>query len=159
MIRIATPTDFDFIYELYMHPQVNPYLLYEQMDRDSFRLIFNELLSKGIKYVFKENDTAIGMCKLVPYTYRSSHIVYLGGLAIHPSYAGIGYGHSIIKEIINYTKDRGFSRIELSVATGNSRAIALYEKEGFQKEGLLKKYTFLSSENKYLDEILMAFIS
>ena len=51
MIRKATAADFNYLYKLYMHPQVNPFLLYEMMDANSFKPIFDELLSKGVKYV------------------------------------------------------------------------------------------------------------
>jgi len=34
----------------------------------------------------------------------------------------------------------------------------LYEKAGFVKEGVLKKYTWLKNENKFLDEVMMAYL-
>jgi len=63
-----------------------------------------------------------------------------------------------MEEIKSYIKAQGFPRVELSVATSNEKAIRLYEKAGFEKEGLLKKYTFLKSEQKFLDEVLMAWL-
>ena len=88
MIRKTTASDFDFIYSLYMHPQVNPYLLYEMMDAETFKPIFDELFSRDVLYIFEEKNEAVGMFKLVPLLYRNAHIAYLGGLAIHPSFAG-----------------------------------------------------------------------
>jgi RimJ/RimL family protein N-acetyltransferase len=158
MIREATDKDFDFIYELYMHPQINPYLLYEQMDQESFLPIFNELLVKEVLFVYENDDIPAGMCKLVPQKYRNSHIVYLGGLAIHPFFSGKGEGLNILKEIKEFTIQKGFLRIELSVATINEKAIRLYEKAGFRKEGILKNFTYLKSENKFLDEVMMAYL-
>jgi RimJ/RimL family protein N-acetyltransferase len=64
----------------------------------------------------------------------------------------------MMEEIKAYIKEQGFLRIELSVADTNERAIRLYEKAGFEKEGILKKYTFLKSEQKFLDEVLMAWL-
>ena len=158
MIRKTTAQDFDFIYSLYMHPQVNPFLLYEMMDAASFKPIFDDLITKDIKYVFEDNGEKAGMFKLVPHTYRASHIAYLGGLAIHPAFAGKGYGLIMLKEILAYAKAQNFLRVELSVATINERAIHLYEKAGFIKEGVLRNYTYLKSENKFLDEVMMAWI-
>lgn len=158
MIRKAKPSDFEFIYNLYMHPEVNRFLLYEMMDAGSFKPVFDELLAKQVKYVFEVNGETAGMCKLVPFTHRSSHIVYLGGLAILPSFAGKGYGFKMMQEIIAYAKQQGFSRIELSVATINEKAIRLYERAGFSQAGLLKKYSYLKSEDRFLDEILMAWM-
>jgi len=158
MIRKATSSDFGFIYNLYMHQQVNPFLLYEMMDAETFQPIFDDLVAKQVKYVFDVNGIAVGMCKLVPFTYRTSHSVYLGGVAIDPAYAGKGYGFTMMQEIIAYAKAQGFLRIELSVAAINEKAIRLYEKAGFQKEGLLRKYSYLETEQRFLDEVLMSWL-
>lgn len=159
MIRKATTSDFDFIYSLYMHPQINPYLLYEMMDAAEFKPIFDELFNKDVLYIFEDNNTAVGMFKLVPLLYRNAHIAYLGGLAIHPSFAGKGHGLTMLNEITAYAKQQGFLRVELSVATINEKAIRLYEKAGFVKEGVFRKFTYLKSENRFLDEVMMAWLS
>jgi len=159
MIRRMTQQDFDFIYGLYMHPEVNKYLLYEPMPQKEFTPIFAELLQKEIIYLFENAGLAAGMFKLIPYTHRSSHIAYLGGLAIHPSHSGKGLGSIMMKEIIDHAKEKGFLRIELSAAVINEKAIRLYEKAGFFKEGILKKYTYLKKENKFLDEVMMAWVN
>lgn len=158
MIRLATQDDFDYIYGLYMHPQVNPFLLYETMEPGAFRPIYDDLLSKGVKYVFEVDANPVGMCKLVPLQHRNAHIVYLGGVAIDPVYAGKGYGLTLMQEIIAFSQHQGFLRIELSVATINEKAIRLYEKAGFVQEGVLRKFSFLRSENRFLDEAVMSFL-
>src|SRR4030095_1753453 len=134
MIRRMTRQDFDFVYELYMHPEVNKYLLYEPMPEKEFTPVFDDLLQKEVIYIFENNGSAAGMFKLIPYTYRASHVVYLGGLAIHPSRSGKGLGSIMMKEILDYAKEKGMLRIELSAAVINEKAIRLYEKAGFQKE-------------------------
>lgn len=141
-----------------MHPQINRYLLYEMMDKQTFQPIFDELMSRQVLYIHEENNTAMGTCKLAPLTYRNAHIVYLGGVAVHPSFAGKGRGFTMLKEIIEYAKEQGFLRIELSVASENEKAIHLYKKAGFAEEGLLRKYTYLQSENKFLDEVMMSYL-
>jgi len=158
MLRQAADNDFDFVYELYMHQQINPFLLYEQMGVNDFKPVFEDLKNRKILFVFEDGGVPTGMCKLVPQQYRNSHIVYLGGIAVHPFFAGKGEGIKMMEEIIEYAKQNGFLRIELSVASINERAIRLYEKAGFVKEGLLKKFTYLKSENKFLDEVMMAYL-
>ncbi len=159
MVRKAIQKDFKFIYDLYMHPQVNPFLLYEMMSEDEFKPIFDDLLSKDVKYIYESEGVPVGMFKLVPNVYRSDHIVYLGGLAIHPSFAGKGHGLSMMKEMIGYSELQNFLRIELSVSVTNSKAQHLYQKTGFEKEGTLRKYTYLQTENNYFDEVLMSWLS
>lgn len=158
MIRKATNNDFDFMYNLYMHPAINPFLLYEVMDKKSFLPIYTDLLQKNVLYVFSDGIADAGMFKLVPQLYRNSHIVYLGGVAVHPSFAGKGYGYKMMQEILHFVKEQDFLRIELSVATFNEKAIHLYEKSGFEKEGVLRKFTCLKSEKRYIDEVLMAYL-
>jgi L-phenylalanine/L-methionine N-acetyltransferase len=158
MVRQATLDDFDFIYSLYFHPQVNSFLLYEMMEKPSFKPIYEELISKNIKFIFEENGQAVGMFKLYAHSYRTDHIGYLGGLAIHPDFSGRGFGVKMMTEILALSKEKEFLRVELSTATTNTRAIALYEKLGFEREGILKKYTHLKSENHFLDELMMAYL-
>ena len=159
MYRKATQSDLQLIYDLYMHPQVNLFLLYEPMDIEEFKPIFDKLLASAIKYIFMdENSTPVGMFKLSPLTYRASHIAYLGGLAIHPNFAGKGFGRKMMQEIIDLANQQGYKRIELSVATENVRAIGLYKKVGFEAEGVMRKYTNLRQEGRFLDELLMSYI-
>jgi L-phenylalanine/L-methionine N-acetyltransferase len=158
MHRNTTQSDFQFIFDLYMHPQVNPHLLYEQMSSEEFRPIFEDLLSDKVVYVFEENGISAGMFKLVLLKHRCTHIAYLGGLAIHPDFAGKGLGLKMMQEIIELAKQKGIKRLELSVGTENLRAIELYKKAGFEPEGVLRKYTHLKSEGRFIDELLMSCI-
>lgn len=159
MIRKATIQNFNFFYELYMHPSINPYLLYEPMDIAAFNPIFTDLVQNDLIYIyFNKEELPVGMFKLMPHTYRSAHIVYLGGVAVHPKWTGKGNGFLMMKAIIDYAKEQGFLRIELSVAVQNLKAISLYERVGFEKEGTLKKYTYLKEKDTFIDEILMAYI-
>jgi RimJ/RimL family protein N-acetyltransferase len=156
MIRKATPSDFEFIYELYFHPQTNPFLLYEPMKPAEFEPVFQDLLDKSVLYVFEQEGKGLGMAKLVPLPHRNSHIAYLGGVAIHPDFAGKGLGEQMILEVLAQARKNGFQRVELTTATINERAIRLYEKTGFQKEGILRRFTYLKSEDRFLDEVMMS---
>ena len=158
MLRPATSNDLDFLFGLYMHPLANRFLLYEVMDLKSFLPILNELIEKKQLFVYENDMTSVGMCKLVAQQHRNAHIVYLGGVAIHPDLAGKGEGSKMLKEVIEYVKQKEFLRIELSVATINEKAIHFYEKAGFIKEGVLKKFTYLKKEDRFLDEVFMAYL-
>jgi putative acetyltransferase len=158
MIRKATQHDFDFIFDLHMHPQVNRFLFYEPMSSAEFKPIFNELLERDVLFVYEEEGTLTGMFKLVTHQHRCSHISVLGGVAIHPSFSGKGVGQQMLKQIILLGKERGILRLELGVSAINTKAIHLYEKAGFEKEGLLKKYIYLKNENLFLDDVLMAYL-
>lgn len=158
MIRKATHADFNFMFYLYMHPQVNPFLLYEPMNAENFLTVFNDLQKKGVLYIFEDQQESIGMFKLVPQHFRNTHIVYLGGIAIDPEQTGKGHGLQMMEEIKSFAKKSGFLRIELTVATTNEKAIQLYLKAGFHHEGVLKKYTYLKSKDHFVDEAVMAYL-
>lgn len=158
MIRHANHIDFEFIYELYMHPAINPWLLYEPMDANHFQPIFEELLNKRVQYVFEHVHQPVGMCKLVPEDHRSAHVLYIGGIGIHPSFAGNGYGVQLMEEIKRFADAEGYKRLVLSVAVVNEKAIHVYERAGFVKEGVMKNYTYLRAQDTYLDEVMMSFV-
>lgn len=158
MLCRATAADGGFFYGLYMHPQINPWLLYEPMDEAAFAPIYAQLLADGCLYVLAHQGRAVGMCKLVPQPHRNSHIVYLGGVAIHPAEAGQGHGLRLMQEVLQWAKEKGFWRIELSVAAHNAKAIALYQKVGFAVEGTLRRYTWLKKEARLIDELMMSYL-
>ena len=157
MIRKATQNDFDFIYNLTIHPQVNRFLFYEIMAAKEFRLIFNKLLGQDILYIYEANDAAVGMFKLTPKEHRCAHISVLGGVAVHPSFAGKGHAQRMLQEIIMLGKEKRILRLELGVSAINTKAIHIYEKAGFEKEGFFKKYIYLKNEKLFLDDVLMAY--
>jgi putative acetyltransferase len=64
----------------------------------------------------------------------------------------------MLHQIILPWKERGILRLELGVSAINTKAIHIYEKAGFEKEGFLKKYIYLKNENLFLDDVLMAYL-
>lgn len=158
MTRKATASDFDFVYKLYMHPLTNSWLTYDFIEAADFIPIYNNLLKDEVLYIFEEAGEAKGMFKLIPLQHRNAHIVYLGGVAIHPNFKGIGLGTLMMQEIILLAKAQKKHRIELTTASENVTASRLYEKMGFQKEGLLKNFCYMKHENRYLDEVLYALL-
>ncbi|WP_315822411.1 hypothetical protein [Paraflavitalea speifideaquila] len=109
MTRTMRREDFPFVFELYMHPATNPYLLYEVMDEAAFEPIFNELLEKQVMYIYESEGVPTGMFKLLPQTYRAAHIAYLGGLAIHPDKAGWAMERSCFGRSLNCAGKRYFT--------------------------------------------------
>jgi putative acetyltransferase len=158
MLRKATMDDFTFVHELYMHPEINPHLLYERQEKREFEPIYADLVARGIKYIFQVNDKAVGMIKMQPLQHRNGHIMYLSGVAIHPLQWGHGYGVQMLQEALKWAKSEGFHRVELSVGSKNIAAKNLYLRLGFEHEGVMKDYSFLKSENRYIDEDLMSYM-
>lgn len=62
------------------------------------------------------------------------------GISIRKKYWGIGLGSEIMTYLIDWAKSNKITKkINLLVREDNIRGIKLYEKFGFEKEGLLKK--------------------
>jgi ribosomal-protein-alanine N-acetyltransferase len=51
-----------------------------------------------------------------------------------------GIGAALLQDVIASSRQRGATRIELEVRAGNSAAIALYERAGFLRDGLRRRY-------------------
>jgi len=159
MLRPVTIQDFDLVYSLYFLPDNNPYLLYDPMTKTTFLPIFKEQLQQGEKYIFEIDNEAVGMAKLSPYAHRMSHIVYVGAIAMLPSFTGRGYGLQLMHEITEWAVANGYTRLELDVDDDNPRAKRLYEKAGYQTEGLLRKYSCRKSTGKCVDNYRMALLT
>lgn len=64
---------------------------------------------------------------------------WLLDVAVHPELQGNGYGHSLVKVVIETLINAGISSIRLTVKPGN-KAIGLYEKLGFREESREANY-------------------
>ena len=65
------------------------------------------------------------------------NLLYIG---VVPSSQKKGAGGLLINNLISDCKARGFEKIQLEVRKNNHSAIFLYEKNGFNLEGLRKNY-------------------
>jgi RimJ/RimL family protein N-acetyltransferase len=71
------------------------------------------------------------------------------------SYWGKGYGTEATRLITRYAfESLNFHRVWLHVYDFNLRGIAIYEKVGYKKEGVLRQHTY--REGRYHDVITMA---
>lgn len=72
------------------------------------------------------------------------------GMSIQNRFSNLGLGTHMMRLAIETAMNLGFHRMELSVRTYNEAGIALYERVGFQRSGLLKEIAFIDGE--YVDE-------
>lgn len=76
------------------------------------------------------------------------------GVSVKKAYWHLGIASLMMKNLIGFAKANGTTKIiHLGVISDNERAIALYERFGFEKIGLYKN--FLKVEDVYYDQILM----
>ena len=82
------------------------------------------------------------------------HVLEVQGLAVDPAFAGRGVGRLLVEAAITEARRRGARKLSLRVLGGNARARSLYERCGFEVEGILREEFFL--EGQFVDDILMA---
>lgn len=86
---------------------------------------------------------------------RNRHSAYIT-TGIREAFCGQGWGTRLFVDLIDWAKESGITRLELTVMAHNQRAIGLYERMGFQKEGV--KHHSLRVDNQYVDEDYMALL-
>ena len=76
------------------------------------------------------------------------------GISVLKEYWGLGIGRALTEACIECGKEAGYAQLELSVVAENTRAIALYEKEGFVEYGRNPR-GFLSRTNGFQEVVYM----
>ena len=82
----------------------------------------------------------IGTAGLTRLEGRRSHVGTIG-MAVHDAYAGQGAGSALMAALLDIADNwLGLTRVELTVYADNARAIGLYERFGFEREGLHRDF-------------------
>lgn len=76
------------------------------------------------------------------------------GIAVRRSAWGVGVGSALLTEILDQAAAIGYDRLELEVVAQNRRAVALYEKFGFEICGK-RPDAFRLRDGTCLDDLLM----
>lgn len=84
---------------------------------------------------------------------RFSHKIEFGVCVLKESW-GHGIGKNLLKESISWADTNNIKKITLNVLETNDKAIKLYQKLGFEIEGILKKDKILS-DGEYYNTIIM----
>jgi RimJ/RimL family protein N-acetyltransferase len=82
------------------------------------------------------------------------HVVEMRGLAVDPNRRGQGLGRAVLSAAAAEATERGARRLTLRVLAPNIAARALYERCGFELEGVLREEFLL--DGRYVDDVLMA---
>jgi putative acetyltransferase len=156
IIRAAEPSDVPALTEL--HNQPRAYWGTLQTPFTSMAAREKRFAGRGdneIVLVALIDDKVVGSAGMVRETrHRRAHAAGLG-MAVHDAYAGRGVGTALMQALVDVA-DRWWNikRLELDVYADNPRAIALYERFGFEREGLHRAYAWRDGE--YVDSLAMA---
>ena len=107
-----------------------------------------------IIFVVEHDNQLIGFLGAYGGNYRRSrHCVYIV-IGIMQKFAGQGMGKQLFEALEKWALEHKLHRLELTVMSHNERAIRLYQKMGYQTEGI--KQDSLWVNGKYVDEYYMA---
>lgn len=119
--------------------------------------ILSNIKEDNPQFVARMNDKVIGWCDIIPMKSPAirTHIGVLG-IGILPEFRGKGIGRQLMRATIEKAKQRGLTRIELTVREQNKNAIELYKKLGFEIEGLKRNAAKVDGvyENIYMMALL-----
>lgn len=85
----------------------------------------------------------------------SSRHVGILSLTVADGWRDVGLGTALVAAAQDWVRERGLARLALSVFPDNARAIAVYTRAGFVREGLRRRQ-FRQADGTYRDELLMA---
>ena len=69
---------------------------------------------------------------------RNRHAMHLV-VAIRQGRVGRGHGRELLDAVEGFARREGIRRLELTVRTDNLRAVGLYERAGFEREGVQRR--------------------
>ena len=118
-----------------------------------YRSIF---LHGHCQFVAEIDGSVVGWRDLLPVRGEvRAHVAELG-IGLIPSARHRGIGQMLIRAAIDKAWEKGLTRIELSVRIDNANAKALYERMGFQTEGVHRRAFLVDGD--YFDSVAMALL-
>lgn len=115
--------------------KIKDILLTDFDDFWNYNILKSEIENPRSRYIVaKQNKEILGFAGIID-TYDQMEIT---NIVVRKDYRNQGIGNLLLKELINLSKDKNV--IYLEVNSKNINAIKLYEKNGFKKCGLRKKY-------------------
>ncbi|WP_117193613.1 GNAT family N-acetyltransferase [Rhizobium terrae] len=124
---------------------------------DDVRPFVQDMIANGHPQVVAMVDAkVVGWCDIR----RNSRPVHAHcgtlGMGIVPGYRDKGLGTRLITATLEAARKLGLHRVELHVHADNPRAIALYEKVGFVREGVARDAVKI--DGRFIDSIGMAVV-
>ena len=118
--------------------------------------VLRNIAEDRAQFVALAAGKVVGWCDVLPKERESqSHCGSLG-MAVLPDFRGRGIGTRLLAATLQKVWARGLVRVELGAYANNLRAIALYEKHGFKREGVAR--ATVKIDGRYIDEVRMAIV-
>jgi ribosomal protein S18 acetylase RimI-like enzyme len=119
---------------------------------------YRNVIASGFPHFVAVDDggKVVGWCDVAPVFGHSRAHIGLLGIALLPEARGQGLGAQLLQAAIDKSWSRGLTRIALNVRADNLNAKALYERLGFEHEGLVRRASLI--DGIYHDACAMALL-
>jgi len=107
-------------------------------------------------YVAADGDTIVGRLSLARDPNPASRHVADLGMMVAATHRRQGIGWALLEQAVAWAQEADIRKLELHVFPWNEAAIALYERFGFEREGLRRDH--YCRDGEYVDAILMAYL-
>lgn len=155
VVRAMEPEDLPDLTEVWNQPRVVwGTLQLPMMSLEARRARHAATVGNHHRLVAVVEGKVVGMIGLQRFENRRAHVGSIG-MGVHDAFAGRGVGTALMAGVIDLA-DRwlNLKRLELQVWADNIPAIGLYERFGFEREGLLRAEGFRDGE--FVDSLTMA---
>ena len=156
-IRRAEPDDYVSVYEMFCCPKVIAGTLQlPYASREEWKRKLADPPEGRYNLVAVVDEQVVGLIGIdtFPNRPRRRHAGTFG-INVHDDWQGKGIGAALMTACLNMADNwLNLRRLELEVYADNEAAIRLYEKFGFEREGVMREHAF--RDGVYVDSIMMA---
>ena len=118
---------------------------------------YRSILRDGhCQFIAQQEGAVVGWCDVLPVRGEARAHVGALGIALIPSARHLGIGRRLMQSAVDKAWEVGLSRIELDVRIDNANAKALYERMGFEVEGVHRRAFLIDGE--FFDSYSMALL-
>jgi ribosomal protein S18 acetylase RimI-like enzyme len=122
---------------------------------ETFRSFVQDNISQGYaEFVALADGEVVGWCDTLPKRLPIHRHVGVLGMGLLRAYRGQGIGRRLLQRTLDAARAAGLSRVELTVREDNAGALALYERFGFESEGVQRNA--FKVDSRYHNLIMMA---
>jgi putative acetyltransferase len=149
-IRSFRATDIEAVYRLLQMPESQPNTLqipYASFEQFKQRFSQPDPSVHSLVAELADSGEVVGNLGVHRHSnLRRAHAAEIG-MSVHDDFQGQGIGTQLMAAAVALADNwLHISRLELTVFTDNAPAIGLYEKFGFEKEGVLRAYAIRAGQ-------------
>ncbi|WKA52327.1 GNAT family N-acetyltransferase [Planococcus liqunii] len=157
-IRKAVPADAEKLVELIKEVEDSGLMLFEPGERktkpEQLEKRLQGMDAHSVIFIAEEGSSLHGYLFVIgDALMRKRHTVYVA-IGIREGQRGKGIGAQLFKALELWAREKNLRRIELTVIEHNEAAVALYQKMGYEIEGIKKDSLYIKGE--YVNEYYMA---